>query len=705
MTAIDYFRKEYFDKGNDAYDNGDSETAIIYYTKLIEVCESLSNWERSAAYGFRGLAKSQLSDYSGAIDDFTQSIEFDPTNTDAWYNRGNAKLYSSDYFAAIEDFNKTIEIDPKCALAYNARGIAKFNLSNYEDAIKDYDTAIEIDPTLALAYNGRGNAKGNLNDYQGAIADLNKSIEIDPNDAMLYYNRGNAKRDSCDYQGAIADFTQSIKINPNYAAAYNNRGNIKLDFFKYSDAINDFSKAIEIVPQAAKYYYSRGNAKFDSSDYIGAIKDYTQAIEQTTENKQDFPNAYMNRGVSYTRTKQYEKAKEDFIKVKTDVLFVFGLGEDGEKVARMLLESDDFFQEAVEGCEKCKLESYKDFYIQSLKIITMLQIINIKELPAVHYTSKKVSEFMFFEGSSFQLSLANTSNDPTEGKTLFRYLSVKENLSQEVDYGAFVGCFILNKDSLNQFRLYGKTDNREGTGISIALNNRFFDAKLRSPRSGDVVEATDKKPVLVRTLRSPLDMGIIESDYKKITPEPLPLFRCIYIDPETNRVVSLGQKEEYVFYREDEKFGEEYEKYKKEINKTQEEVIIELEKLRQQSETLNHIIVHKLLLNLRFLIKHVAFKEEQECRIIQIKKYIDEEVKTLGERKYIDYLKLDQYNVTKICFGPKVEDKEMENLKGWGKKIDEYKQCLTSNGYKYESSTSPLAWSQNKKTQTNETEE
>ena len=171
-----------------------------------------------------------------------------------------------------------------------------------------------------------------------------------------------------------------------------------------------------------------------------------------------------------------------------------------------------------------------------------------------HYTKKNVSEELLFKKSPFRLSLLNTGNDPEEGKTLFHYLFPQKEMSKQVEeYGAFAGCFIFNNDSLNQFRLYGKTDDKEGTGVSITLKEQFFNTE-------------EGRNIL----------SILQDNGEEILPDPSSLFRCVYIDPETNTIVSLGQKEKCVFDREGQSL-EDYEEYKESISTMQQEVNDELE--------------------------------------------------------------------------------------------------------------------------------
>jgi len=406
---------------------------------------------------------------------------------------------------------------------------------------------------------------------------------------------------------------------------------------------------------------NQGNELLIAEKYNEAIEKHNEAIkkdENLAEAKKCQGVAYVFKGISEEekeKEKNFIEAAARFYNAKVDILKVLNLSQ-GETIVKIMLDKDEFFNETVVGLSEDQKDTYKGIYIQSLKLIAKLQI-REEEMPVSHYTPKWVSEKLLFDDyndkekrSLFRLSSLNTSNDLSEGKILFQYLFGNEDYPIQVDdFGAFAGCFAFNGDCLNQFRLYGKDQKEEGTGVSITLNEQFFSEEV-----GIIVETKSKEG-------------------------KLPLFRCIYIDPKTNKIISLGQKEEEVFYRENENKEDEdkvkkiYQEYKSKIDKTQQEVCEDLEQLKIQVEKLaNYNIAYKLLLNLRYLVKHAAFKEEQECRIIQIKKVKDDEVeKDENNCFYIDYQKLNENNVDKICFAPKVKDKD----------IDKFKQHLARNKY------------------------
>nr|WP_242050583.1 tetratricopeptide repeat protein [Oculatella sp. FACHB-28] len=258
---------------------------------------TISSATSVSAQGFdaRGNEKYDNGDYQGAIEDYNQAIQLDPSYAEAYYDRAWAKKDLGDNQGAIADYTKAIELKPDYVEAYYGRGIARYNLGDNQGAIADYTKAIELNPNYANAYYSRGNVKSSLGDNQGAIADYTKAIELNPNYANAYYSRGNVKSSLGDNQGAIADYTKAIELNPNYADAYQGRGIVRYNLGANQEAIADYTKVIELSPDYANAYYNRGNAKAASGDNPGAIADYQKAAEiyqeeGSTEDYQDALN-------------------------------------------------------------------------------------------------------------------------------------------------------------------------------------------------------------------------------------------------------------------------------------------------------------------------------------------------------------------------------------------------------------------------------
>jgi tetratricopeptide (TPR) repeat protein len=231
-----------------------------------------------------------------------------------WYNEGVDKLTARQYEVAINDFTESIQIDNKDPDAYYNRGWAKHTLNKYDDAILDYNQAIKLKPNFADAYINRGFSKYNLKDYQGAISDLNQAIKLKPDLADAYLYRGLSYKKLNKNQNAINDFRQAaklyqqqnkaIKLKSNLADAQGNRGYAKLNLGDYKGAISDLNQAIKLKPDLADAYLYRGLSYKKLNKNQNAINDFRQAAKlyQQQNKMQDYQEA-INRlkelGVSY----------------------------------------------------------------------------------------------------------------------------------------------------------------------------------------------------------------------------------------------------------------------------------------------------------------------------------------------------------------------------------------------------------------------
>jgi tetratricopeptide (TPR) repeat protein len=294
---------------------GDPKKAIDDFN---EVIRRPSGDLRVYALINRAIARAELGDRQGEIEDYTMAIQIQPGSAIAYYNRGVTRRESGDRQGAIEDYTQAIKIDPKHADAYNNRGVLRSDLGDRQGAIEDYTQAVRIDPKDAGAYANRGNARYALGDSQGAIDDFNQAIRIfskysgayNTKYSGVYNNRGLARAALGDGKGAIEDYTEAIRLDPKSALAYYNRGNSHASLGDRQIAIEDFTQAIRLNPAYSSAYNSRGIARADLSDRQGAIEDYTQAIRFDPQNAA----AYNNRGVARSALKDRQGAIEDYTK-------------------------------------------------------------------------------------------------------------------------------------------------------------------------------------------------------------------------------------------------------------------------------------------------------------------------------------------------------------------------------------------------------
>ena len=108
---------------------------------------------QESVYRGRGLARAELGQYAGAIEDFTKALELHPTSAVQAY-RGWTHLVVEAPKLALRDFELAIELDPKNSDAYNGRGFVRASLGRHREAMQDATEAIRHGPTSSrLLYN------------------------------------------------------------------------------------------------------------------------------------------------------------------------------------------------------------------------------------------------------------------------------------------------------------------------------------------------------------------------------------------------------------------------------------------------------------------------------------------------------------------------------------------------------------------------
>jgi eukaryotic-like serine/threonine-protein kinase len=127
---------------------GRFEAVIKAFDAYLETGKPLES-----VYRGRGLARSELGQYPGAIDDFTKALELHPTSA-VQANRGWTYLVVDSPKLALRDFELAIELDPKNSDAYNGRSFARAKLGRHREAVLDVAEALRLGPPSArLFYN------------------------------------------------------------------------------------------------------------------------------------------------------------------------------------------------------------------------------------------------------------------------------------------------------------------------------------------------------------------------------------------------------------------------------------------------------------------------------------------------------------------------------------------------------------------------
>jgi len=158
-----------------------------------------------------------IDSYGGLADSKTAIFPIlDSTKTDYYFDKGLECYNNGDLSGAIFNWTLSIETDPTDPNAYYSRAIVKNELYTWKLALKDYDKAIEIAPKFVSALINRGGLKDENGDYQGAISDYEIVLKLDKLEkeekAQTYFNLGNTYLNMKEKSNACENWKKALEL-------------------------------------------------------------------------------------------------------------------------------------------------------------------------------------------------------------------------------------------------------------------------------------------------------------------------------------------------------------------------------------------------------------------------------------------------------------------------------------------------------------
>ncbi|EGV36358.1 hypothetical protein [Neisseria weaveri] len=331
------------------------------------------------------------------------------------------------------------------------------------------------------------------------------------------------------------------------------------------------------------------------------------------------------------------------------------------------------------------------------------------ECKVAHYINQPWAVSLLKGKQALRLIPLQFMNDPTEGRLLSGILNRRAdnqyaNNREQEDY-CFIKSFSFNFDSLNQFRLYGKSNNVEASGLSLVFKQDYF---LQQPKGYkfDEISSLSNAQSLQSVL--PANPNILESSQDQVAGKnmdkeipkvgKLPLYRCIYLEPESlcqadsdKWIIGLAHTDQSSFMLGTERTAGDYQTYLSSIEckktkikelleglvsgyqtvmtslqplseeeKRSEKVMTSVQPLSEEKRSQILKVVDDILLPLSFLIKHYAFKEEQECRCFYVSPLSAPVVQTEENKEHV-FINMENIvdQLQEIYLGVKAADSQV----------------------------------------------
>ncbi|MDR2384779.1 MAG: tetratricopeptide repeat protein [Tannerella sp.] len=285
-----------FQLGNQEFMNRNTDAAIDYFTKSIE----LGNYDseaRSNAYFWRGESYYRMAQYTKAISDFNtyQNVSkqrFSEIYSLVYYNIGYCYFNLKDYNQALIALRRYVTLESQkgsntLADAYNRIGDCLFYRHQYAEAETNYQRAVDLSPETAdYALYQKGFVKGLQKDYNGKIKSLDNLINDYPtsqyiDDALFERGRSCVLLDK--YNDAVSSFTKLMDEYPQSSLApkagvqlgllYYNNNELESSIFAYKRVIKDYpgSEEAKVAMQDLKSVYIDKNDISSYAAYLNSL--------------------------------------------------------------------------------------------------------------------------------------------------------------------------------------------------------------------------------------------------------------------------------------------------------------------------------------------------------------------------------------------------------------------------------------------------
>ncbi len=255
-----------------------------------------------------GLTFRQCLYWKDSLTLWNRVIELDPNLPRAYSQRGMARAELGDPRGALEDLDRAVQLGPRLGEAWNNRGILKAQGGDPRGAIPDFDRALALSPGDAQTLSNRGLARAAAGDPGGALADFTRALESDPGSVEALNNRALAHSARGDFGAAVRDYTELIRLQPAFSQAYNDRGNARAAAGDPRGALADYDRALELGPRRPRTLNNRSSARLATGDAAGAVADATEALRLDP----GLLEALLNRGLAHERRGDRAAARTDY---------------------------------------------------------------------------------------------------------------------------------------------------------------------------------------------------------------------------------------------------------------------------------------------------------------------------------------------------------------------------------------------------------
>lgn len=286
--------------------------SCLIVVALVVTVFMVKNYNSGSRHDNKGLNAYENGDYETAVNEFKEAISYDGNNADYFVHLGMAYIEQKSYDEALGYFNQAesaAESDDQKVNLNRGRGIACLYQGNYEDAVKWFNEALAVssqsnDIRIDTLYY-KAEAEQKSGDYQAAVQSYGQIIDL-KDDARTRMLRGMAYMQIQDYASAEKDL---------YAAIDQSRKSYSIYRTLYSalEAQGKDDEAKQVLNDALGLSGSSGEDSFNRGMIYMDLQDDTNASDMLNKSyDKGYKAALLGLGEIAMNQKDYDTALEEY---------------------------------------------------------------------------------------------------------------------------------------------------------------------------------------------------------------------------------------------------------------------------------------------------------------------------------------------------------------------------------------------------------
>ncbi|XP_004431345.1 PREDICTED: sperm-associated antigen 1 [Ceratotherium simum simum] len=330
------------EKGNEAFNSGDYEEAVTYYTRSISVLPTI------AAYNNRAQAEIKLQNWNSAFQDCGKVLELEPGNLKALLRRATTYKHQNKLQEAIEDLRKVLEVEPDNELAKKTLSEVERDLKNSEPASKTQTKGKRMfiqeveDAENEDGKNSGKNPEDGSGDKKAAEpTGAGRAAEPGAMGNIQKKLTGKSEGGKRPERGAPRGAPPPAPVGP---AGLKSQGNELFKSGQFAEAAVRYSAAIAQLEPAGSgsaddlsvLYSNRAACYLKEGNCSGCIQDCNRALELHPFSIKPL----LRRAMAYETLEQYQKAYVDY---KTVLQIDCGIqlaNDSVNRITRILMDLD-----------------------------------------------------------------------------------------------------------------------------------------------------------------------------------------------------------------------------------------------------------------------------------------------------------------------------------------------------------------------------